>query len=84
LHVSDHRREGFEVRARGGSSCASFSWRVVARRRDVACPRLATVEIPPEPQLPNVPEALKSAAKPEPEPAPAAGEAPRVPRPMRP
>ena len=84
LHVSDHRREGFEVRARGGSSCASFSWRVVARRRDIAGPRLATVEIPPEPQLPNVPEALKSAAKPEPEPAPAAGEAPRVPRPMRP
>ena len=47
LHVSDHRREGFEVRARGGSSCASFSWRVVARRRDIAGPRLATVEIPP-------------------------------------
>ena len=55
LHVSDHRPDGFSVRARGGSGCASFSWRVVARRRDIAAPRLEQVTIPKEPALPTIP-----------------------------
>jgi hypothetical protein len=80
LYVADHRPDGFTVRARGGSSCASFSWRVVARRRDVDGPRLAAVAIPPAPQLPDVPDALKSAAHPDSRPAPRPEGPPRVPR----
>ncbi len=33
----------------------TFSWRVVARRRDIRAERLATVTIPPEPALPAPP-----------------------------
>jgi hypothetical protein len=33
----------------------TFSWRVVAKRRDIAAPRFETVEIPKEPTLPPVP-----------------------------
>jgi hypothetical protein len=55
LHVKDQRADGFSVRARGGSGCASFSWRVVAKRRDIPAPRLESVAIPSEPALPAVP-----------------------------
>jgi len=34
----------------------TFSWRVVAKRKDIPAPRFETVEIPPEPVLPNIPE----------------------------
>jgi hypothetical protein len=64
LHVANRRGNGFSVRARGGSACGSFSWRVVARRKDVAGPRLATIDVPPAPQLPELPDAKKSAAEP--------------------
>ena len=46
LHVSGRRAAGFSVQARGGSSCATFSWRIVARRRDIAAPRLEQVDHP--------------------------------------
>jgi hypothetical protein len=55
LHVASRRADGFSVRARGGSGCASFSWRVVAKRRDVPAPRLENVIIPKELELPTVP-----------------------------
>jgi hypothetical protein len=34
----------------------TFSWRVVARRKDIAAERLAPVTIPPAPTLPRVPD----------------------------
>jgi hypothetical protein len=34
----------------------AFSWRVVAKRKDITCERLAPVTIPPEPTLPPVPD----------------------------
>ena len=55
LHVKNQRADGFTVRARGGSGCATFSWRVVAKRRDIAGPRLERVDIPRQPVLPAIP-----------------------------
>ena len=34
---------------------AAFSWRIVARRKDITGERLAPVEIPDEPKLPGIP-----------------------------
>lgn len=64
LHVADHRPDGFTVRARGGSSCASFSWRVVARRRDVDGPRLAAVAIPAAPSTSRSRQSTGCASRP--------------------
>jgi hypothetical protein len=62
LHVSRRTSTGFTVEANAGFAAAMgrtetdlsgvFSWRVVARRKDIAVERLATVTIPPEPSLP--------------------------------
>jgi hypothetical protein len=68
LYVTDRTPRGFRVRAKAGSGCGTFSWRLVARRRDIAGERFAPVTIPSEPQLPPVPE-----------PAPPDTEAPRQP-----
>jgi hypothetical protein len=46
----------FIVQAKDGASGARFSWRVVAKRKDIAAPRFETVEVPSEPVLPNIPE----------------------------
>ena len=55
LYVADRSEAGFEVREqRGGEGDVTFSYRVVARRRDVDAGRLAFVdlpEIPPEPEM---------------------------------
>jgi hypothetical protein len=66
LYVADRSETGFQVREqRGGSAEVPFSYRVVARRRDVDTGRLPPVdlpEIPPEPEavappeLPELPE----------------------------
>jgi hypothetical protein len=40
----------------------AFYWRIVARRRDIAGPRLETVTMPPEPTLPPVPDLGTEAA----------------------
>jgi hypothetical protein len=66
LYVADRSDTGFEVREqRGGDGDVPFSYRVVARRRDVDAGRLAVFEppeIPPEPErvarpeLPELPE----------------------------
>jgi hypothetical protein len=47
---------GFRVQARNAGTDAKFSWRVVARRKDIAAARLAPVTIPSEPVLPPVPD----------------------------
>jgi hypothetical protein len=66
LYVADRSETGFEVREqRGGDGEVPFSYRVVARRRDVDAGRLAAFELPeiplePErvapPELPELPE----------------------------
>ena len=56
LHVADRYPDGFRVRATGGTGCGTFSWRVVAKRKDIVGARLEPVTIPPEPTLPPVPD----------------------------
>jgi hypothetical protein len=52
LHVREMNPTGFVVQAKNPQADARFSWRVVARRKDITGERLATVTIPPEPTLP--------------------------------
>jgi hypothetical protein len=56
LRVSERSRDGFRVQAKNVTSQGRFSWRVVAKRKDIAAPRFETVEIPTEPVLPSIPE----------------------------
>ena len=61
LHVSSRSRLGFEVREqRGGRSNARFSYRVVARRKDIKAPRLPKIVLPSY----NVKDLMKSPAAP--------------------
>lgn len=53
LRVSQITPTGFTVRARDAGATGRFSWRVVAKRKDIAGERLARVTIPPEPTLPS-------------------------------
>jgi len=54
LNVVDRSVKGFRVRANQAAE-GTFSWRVVAKRKDIAAPRLATVDVPKAPTLPDVP-----------------------------
>jgi hypothetical protein len=57
LYVSRRGEDGFEVREQGGgTSDATFSYRVVARRRDVDAERLAVIELPQTPPVPDMPD----------------------------
>jgi hypothetical protein len=56
LTVTEQTPTGFRVETKDAASTNRFSWRVVAKRRDIAAPRFETVEVPPEPVLPNIPE----------------------------
>ena len=65
LYVMKKTANGFRVEAdtvaaaaKGRSASAltgSFSWRVVARRKDIEAKRLAPVTMPPQPELPDFP-----------------------------
>ena len=64
INVRNRTATGFTVEADAawaavkgtkGSDDASFSWRVVAKRKDIKGERLATVAIPKEPTLPQIP-----------------------------
>ena len=55
LSVAEHTPAGFRVEARDATSTARFSWRVVAKRKDIRGKRLEAVTVPPEPTLPAVP-----------------------------
>ena len=56
LYVADRSEAGFEVREqRGGDGNVTFSYRVVARRRDVDVGRLAPVDLP---EIPSEPEMI--------------------------
>ena len=46
LFVTNRTKAGFEVRAKTSTSVAKFSYRVVARRKDIAAARLAKVTLP--------------------------------------
>jgi hypothetical protein len=56
LSVTDRTPAGFRVRSKSGEADGSFSWRIVAKRRDIPAPRFEAVTAPPEPVLPPVPE----------------------------
>ncbi len=63
LYVADRSETGFEVREqRGGDGEVPFSYRVVARRRDVDVGRLAAFDLP---EIPPEPEAVAPAELPE-------------------
>jgi hypothetical protein len=57
LCVSERSANGFLVKANDDSSSGAFSWRVVAKRKDISAPRFETVTVPSEPVLPSLPEA---------------------------
>jgi hypothetical protein len=46
LFVTNQTKTGFEVRAKTSTKVAKFSYRVVARRKDIAPARLAKVPLP--------------------------------------
>ncbi len=57
LYVSRRTRKGFTVREQNrGKSDLAFSYRVVAKRKDIAGPRLEKVKRPAEPSLPPAPK----------------------------
>jgi hypothetical protein len=55
LRVSERTPAGFRVQAKDDTSSGAFSWRVVAKRRDISAPRFETVTVPHEPVLPPIP-----------------------------
>ena len=54
LTIADQTPEGFDVEGEPLST-TRFSWRIVAKRKDIPGVRLEAVEIPSEPVLPEVP-----------------------------
>jgi hypothetical protein len=57
LSVCERTSSGFQVRATSGTGSGSFSWRVVAKRKDIPAPRFEAVTVPREPVLPALPQA---------------------------
>jgi hypothetical protein len=53
LCVSGQTPTGFRVLAKNGAAAGRFSWRIVAKRKDIAADRFAPVTRPPEPTLPT-------------------------------
>jgi hypothetical protein len=64
LFVVAQTADGFRVESEDSTSAARFSWRVVAKRRDIAAPRFETVTVPPEPTLPGMPPVSDAAPPP--------------------
>jgi hypothetical protein len=55
LYVARRSKRGFEVKEQGnGKSSLSFSYRIVAKRKDVEGKRLAKVKVPKVPEIPKV------------------------------
>jgi hypothetical protein len=66
LRVTDQTANGFTVEAPRGTAAAvttdrelagRFSWRIVAKRKDIDARRLEPVTMPPHPELPDFPPA---------------------------
>jgi hypothetical protein len=64
LSVCERTSSGFQVRAASATGSGSFSWRVVAKRKDIPAPRFETVTVPHEPVLPSPPQAQPVAPAP--------------------
>jgi hypothetical protein len=64
LCVTQRSAHGFLVKAKDGTSSGTFSWRVVAKRKDIVGERLATVTMPPEPHMPMPPNTDGDSAPP--------------------
>jgi hypothetical protein len=64
LCVTRRSANGFLVKAKDDTSSGAFSWRVVAKRKDIVGERLAKVTMPPEPQLPTPPGIDEDSASP--------------------
>jgi hypothetical protein len=60
--VTEQTPCGFRVKAKDPASSGAFSWRVVAKRKDIVGERLATVTMPPEPHLPTPPSIHEESA----------------------
>ena len=61
LYVSRRTRDGFEVREQHrGASTVTFSYRIVARRKDVDAPRFSRVQLREIPKLPARPPKPKA------------------------
>jgi hypothetical protein len=56
LCVTQRSANGFLVKANDDTSSGAFSWRVVAKRKDIPAPRFETVTVPHEPVLPPLPD----------------------------
>jgi hypothetical protein len=54
LHVAQQTTSGFVVRAKDDSAAGRFSWRIVAKRKDIPAPRFDAVEIPSAPEMPPI------------------------------
>ena len=62
LYVARRTRDGFEVREQHqGKSTVPFSYRIVARRKDVKAPRFDRVTVRPVPPAPPRPRAVDAA-----------------------
>jgi hypothetical protein len=59
LYVTKRTANGFSVHAKDGAGAGRFSWRVVAKRKDIAGERLAKIAIPPAPELPSSAEIVE-------------------------
>jgi hypothetical protein len=57
LCVTERSAKGFLVKANDDTSSGAFSWRVVAKRKDIPAPRFETVTVPRELVLPSPPQA---------------------------
>jgi hypothetical protein len=53
LRVSERTPTRFTVRAKDPTAAGCFSWRVVAKRKDIPGDRFSKVTVPPEPTLPK-------------------------------
>jgi hypothetical protein len=63
LYVTKRTPTGFSVQAKDGSGSGAFSWRVVAKRKDIQPERWSTAHIPPEPARPDLPPMTPFASK---------------------
>jgi hypothetical protein len=57
LCVTQRSANGFRVTGKDDASSGAFSWRVVAKRKDIPAPRFETVTVPQEPVQPSLPQA---------------------------
>ena len=55
LSVTSQTPEAFRIESQNPASTIAFSWRIVAKRKDIAGARFEPVTVPPEPTLPAIP-----------------------------